>query len=244
MRPSSLHPTPDSNGEDEVTNLPLAICDLFCTSGVAQQNGPVSGIWLAKFSAPNGAPREAIVVIRDNSGSWFQDRQNATPCSGQELPISVNTVTSEGFELAREGSRLEGVCNNVVLPFKRVDEKTFDGSLPDGRIIRLVFFGAGAIAGGEAPKTVRELRLSGGTQLSAVEARRLLAGAVQIRTPGAKTATVEHTPAGVLRVHLDSQFQQTSHTRGEWLVKDDYHTFHAKQIKVVLSDCGAVDLSG
>lgn len=27
----------------------------------------------------------------------------------------------------------------------------------------------------------------------------------------------------------------------EWLVKDDYHTFHAKQVKVVLSDCGAVD---
>jgi NADH:ubiquinone oxidoreductase subunit F (NADH-binding)/Pyruvate/2-oxoacid:ferredoxin oxidoreductase delta subunit/(2Fe-2S) ferredoxin len=27
----------------------------------------------------------------------------------------------------------------------------------------------------------------------------------------------------------------------EWLVKDDYHTFHDKQIKVVLSDCGEVD---
>ncbi len=28
---------------------------------------------------------------------------------------------------------------------------------------------------------------------------------------------------------------------GEWLVKDDYHTFHDKQMKVVLSDCGEVD---
>ncbi len=28
---------------------------------------------------------------------------------------------------------------------------------------------------------------------------------------------------------------------GDWLVKDDYHTFHDKQIKVVLSDCGEVD---
>ncbi len=27
----------------------------------------------------------------------------------------------------------------------------------------------------------------------------------------------------------------------EWLVKDDYHTFHNKQVKVVLSDCGEVD---
>src|SRR3989304_4289714 len=27
----------------------------------------------------------------------------------------------------------------------------------------------------------------------------------------------------------------------EWLVKDDYHTFHDKQVKVVLSDCGEVD---
>jgi NADH:ubiquinone oxidoreductase subunit F (NADH-binding)/NAD-dependent dihydropyrimidine dehydrogenase PreA subunit len=27
----------------------------------------------------------------------------------------------------------------------------------------------------------------------------------------------------------------------EWLVKDDYHTFHDKQMKVVLSDCGEVD---
>ena len=28
---------------------------------------------------------------------------------------------------------------------------------------------------------------------------------------------------------------------GDWLVKDDYHTFHDKQVKVVLSDCGEVD---
>jgi len=27
----------------------------------------------------------------------------------------------------------------------------------------------------------------------------------------------------------------------EWLVGEDYHTFHAKQVKVVLSDCGAID---
>ncbi len=27
----------------------------------------------------------------------------------------------------------------------------------------------------------------------------------------------------------------------EWLVKDDYHTFHDKQVKVVLADCGEVD---
>jgi NADH:ubiquinone oxidoreductase subunit F (NADH-binding)/NAD-dependent dihydropyrimidine dehydrogenase PreA subunit/(2Fe-2S) ferredoxin len=27
----------------------------------------------------------------------------------------------------------------------------------------------------------------------------------------------------------------------DWLVKDDYHTFHDKQVKVVLSDCGEVD---
>jgi len=27
----------------------------------------------------------------------------------------------------------------------------------------------------------------------------------------------------------------------EWLVTDDYHTFHNKQVKVVLSDCGEVD---
>lgn len=28
---------------------------------------------------------------------------------------------------------------------------------------------------------------------------------------------------------------------GDWLVTDDYHTFHDKQVKVVLSDCGEVD---
>ena len=28
---------------------------------------------------------------------------------------------------------------------------------------------------------------------------------------------------------------------GDWLVTDDYHTFHDKQLKVVLSDCGEVD---
>jgi NADH:ubiquinone oxidoreductase subunit F (NADH-binding)/NAD-dependent dihydropyrimidine dehydrogenase PreA subunit/(2Fe-2S) ferredoxin len=28
---------------------------------------------------------------------------------------------------------------------------------------------------------------------------------------------------------------------GDWLVKDDYHTFHNKQVKVVLSDCGEVN---
>ncbi len=28
---------------------------------------------------------------------------------------------------------------------------------------------------------------------------------------------------------------------GDWVVKEDYHTFHEKQVKVVLSDCGEVD---
>jgi NADH-quinone oxidoreductase subunit F len=28
---------------------------------------------------------------------------------------------------------------------------------------------------------------------------------------------------------------------GDWTVKDDYHTFHEKQVKVVLSDCGEID---
>ena len=27
----------------------------------------------------------------------------------------------------------------------------------------------------------------------------------------------------------------------DWLVSDDYHTFHDKQVKVVLSDCGEID---
>ncbi len=62
---------------------------------------------------------------------------------------------------------------------------------------------------------------------------------VDVSVNGSK-ATYEYIKADMVERIVQEHIVEGNPV-GEWLVKDDYHTFHDKQVKVVLSDCGEVD---
>ncbi|MEO8187302.1 MAG: hypothetical protein ABI580_08070 [Burkholderiaceae bacterium] len=86
----------------------------------------------------------------------------------------------------------------------------------------LCLFAATATVAGEVPKTVQELNQSGGSQLSALETRKLLAGAFVLTTPQSnRTITYEHAADGELWVVVRGQFIPDYRKRGDWRVKDE-----------------------
>jgi NADH-quinone oxidoreductase subunit F len=62
---------------------------------------------------------------------------------------------------------------------------------------------------------------------------------VDVVTDGTKTTYQFIKPDMVQRIV--KEHIQEGNPVSEWAVKEDYHTFHDRQVKVVLSDCGEVD---
>lgn len=106
---------------------------LFSVSSVAQQSSALSGNWKAKYPAPNGALIEASIVVKGDTGTFYQPVIRGNPCTGRDMPISIDKVTADGFELVRNSSKVMAGCPDVVWQLKRVDDKTFETTFPDGR---------------------------------------------------------------------------------------------------------------
>lgn len=116
----------------------FSLACLVSVSSVAQQPVSLSGNWVAKFDTPKGEAREVTIVIRDNSGTWFQQAVRNNPCTGREMPITVDKVAPDGFELTRSSSKVLAGCPDISYQLKRVDDKVFEGVTPDGRKIQFI----------------------------------------------------------------------------------------------------------
>jgi hypothetical protein len=121
-----------------VTKLLTVACALWATMVAGQESTSYNGKWVAKFNAPNGQTREAAVAVKDAGGTWqvfAKNREN--PCVGREVPIAVTRATQDEFEFDIKNSALPG-CEDASIKAKRVDDKTFEGQLGDGRKVILV----------------------------------------------------------------------------------------------------------
>lgn len=116
----------------------LLLTSLVSVSSFAQQGDALSGKWLAKYNAPDGRPVEATVVIRGDSGTWYQPQFRTNPCTGREVPISVESVTPEGFKFSIHRSKAVSGCDDAAWEMKRIDDKSFEATTPDGRKVVLV----------------------------------------------------------------------------------------------------------
>lgn len=119
--------------------LQTCLLALVSLASMAQPNTTLDGSWLAKFNATDGKPYEAKVVVRADSGSWqILARAKGNPCVGREMPITINKVEPESFEFGMTGSRVLTGCEDFVVQMKRIDDKSFEGALADGRKLLLV----------------------------------------------------------------------------------------------------------
>jgi|JI10StandDraft_1071094.scaffolds.fasta_scaffold33186_8 hypothetical protein len=116
----------------------LAIAIGLPLAAAAQAPHPWSGTWTLEFDGSRTSDLEGTVVVQGDGGSWrvaTQSKKN--PCVGREAPIVVKSATAEElvFEVDR-ASVLKG-CRNWTMTFKKVDDKTLQGTFTDGQLVQL-----------------------------------------------------------------------------------------------------------
>ena len=107
---------------------------LACAPVLAQEMFPYSGAWHVAMVSKKGEPREGTVTLTDKDGSWDIEHQVfKDPCKGMSAPIVIQRATADElvFQIVRSRS-LRG-CQDNVATLKRVDDRTLQGELDDGR---------------------------------------------------------------------------------------------------------------
>ena len=118
-----------------------ALC--ICFSAISQDAASLDGTWLAKFPAPstafNKGSREAKLVIANGAGTFqlsFKARED--PCIGREFPITISNVSTEGFDIDVQASKVLAGCQNFTWKPKRAEGGGYEGTFPDGRKFVLI----------------------------------------------------------------------------------------------------------
>jgi hypothetical protein len=116
-----------------VLALVLALATAMAGPAAAQPVAAPSGNWAAIFNGPDGMPRKATVVLSDTAGSWQNTRTSAMdPCVVIKTPVTVTDVTAEGFVFNYDAAKALSGCPRWAAPMRRVDEKTYEGTMPNG----------------------------------------------------------------------------------------------------------------
>jgi len=111
----------------------------FAVAGFAQQPNPYNGTWRVEFASQKDVVREGEVVIKDEAGSWQVLRhKKGNPCAGREAPVSIQLATEVGLVFAVNASKVITGCKDQVVTLKRVDDRTLQGTMDDGREITMV----------------------------------------------------------------------------------------------------------
>ena len=105
---------------------------------IAQTESPLNGSWTIGFDGKKTVELDGSLVINGTGGTWHmvaQARKN--PCVGREYPITVQTATADELTFTVNRAVTLAGCNDSTHTFKRVDDKTFKGEFPDGRVLSL-----------------------------------------------------------------------------------------------------------
>jgi|GEM_PF-892196 len=115
---------------------------LVTTLAMAQQPPPtdLEGAWRGRIQLPtSGREYQAELTLARNEGTWRVTAKSPNnPCMGLLTPVSWQPAgTDGGIELTFLGSRALTGCNDTVVAFRRIDEKTFQGKAASGLDITL-----------------------------------------------------------------------------------------------------------
>ncbi len=121
------------------TSFAVVCALLMAAPAVAQTENPYNGKWTIAFDGKKTVDLEGSVVIKDTGGTWHivaQARKN--PCVGREYPITVTKASAD--ELVFKVNRAETLagCKDSTHSFKKVDDKTLQGEIGEGRAASLI----------------------------------------------------------------------------------------------------------
>lgn len=120
------------------STLLVSLLSLGVTPARAQAPNPYNGTWVVSFDGKSTVDLEGKVVVADGGGAWkVVARSKKNPCVGRDAPITVQLASAEEFVIEVNRSKVLSGCKDFTYRFKRVDDKTLEGQLTDGRTMTL-----------------------------------------------------------------------------------------------------------
>ena len=102
---------------------------LFCLSGIAQTQTPAPfvGNWRVTWTGAK-KQEEARLVLTESGGTWKASSQaRHSPCTGLEVPVSVESSSADGLALTLKFSAVLSGCSDAKVTLQRDGEKTVTG---------------------------------------------------------------------------------------------------------------------
>ena len=121
------------------TSLALLLAFMLSSPIFAQTANPYDGKWKLIFDGPRTANLEGTVVVKGDVGTWNLDLtgQSRNACFKHEAPIAVESATGEELVFKVNRSKVLAGCEDTMMKFKKVDDKTLKLEARDGRVFTL-----------------------------------------------------------------------------------------------------------
>jgi hypothetical protein len=108
---------------------------------LSQTAGPLEGKWVGTAQGRGGGELLVHLQLTGSAGTWQYPRQGAkgrnNPCLGVDFPVTVSSRTETELVIAIEGSKVLQGCENQSATFRVTDAKSLEGSLAEGRAVKL-----------------------------------------------------------------------------------------------------------
>ena len=129
-----------SNWEKSVSRIFVTLLAAFLAAQpvVAQTDNPFNGSWTISFDGKKTVDLDGTVVVNGTGGTWnivAQSRKN--PCVGRAYPITVQKATADELTFTVNRAVTLAGCNDSTHTFKKVNDKTLNGELAEGRAVSL-----------------------------------------------------------------------------------------------------------
>lgn len=117
-----------------------AVLCLFASAAQAQPS-PFDGKWSGPATSPSAGQIQVDLTIAKGGGKMrYEQKANyvtADQCANRDLPVVVESQTATEMTIAIQGEKVLKGCFNESSTLKLIDPKTLQGTLKDGRTMKL-----------------------------------------------------------------------------------------------------------
>ena len=122
------------------SDFALAFAFFLATSVNAQQTNVFAGTWSGVMSTQAG-DIPVTLVLTEAAGAWRMGAKGGmarrNPCLEKDMPVVVKSHSSTELAIAIEGATVLKGCIDATANLKSTDGKNLEGSLNDGRRVKL-----------------------------------------------------------------------------------------------------------
>ena len=121
--------------------LCVALVAAFPSLICAQQSNSLLGKWSGTMSTAGGGELVVELSLSETAGTWrFVPRGNQArnnPCIGKDFPVAVTSQSAKELKFEVRGASVIQGCINAAAVLDAVDDKRLEGTLDDGRVVKL-----------------------------------------------------------------------------------------------------------